>query len=155
MSIQNDGNITAENLSEDTKRVLEEITRYLNMEKLLPCYRYVVTTACLKAISKLQKIVHLPPIPRIFRDNVKSGQFDDTRVDYIKLECKFEDLGFVIDMIENNSVPRMLSCQVSSVRARPPPPQGQIGNRLRVKTENIAFGEFILFLSSDQNKTCF
>ena len=162
MSIQNDGNITAENLSEDTKRVLEEITRYLNMEKLLPCYRYVVTTACLKAIRKLQKTGHLPPNPGIFKDYAKPGQFDDTRVaaleclvDYIKLEGKFEDLGFVIDMIENNSVPRMLSCQVSSVRARPPPPQGQIGNRLRVKTENIAFGEFILFLSSDQNKTCF
>lgn len=114
MSIQNDGNITAENLSEDTKRVLEEITRYLNMEKLLPCYRYVVTTACLKAIRKLQKTGHLPPNPGIFKDYAKPGQFDDTRVaaleclvDYIKLEGKFEDLGFVIDMIENDPVPRI------------------------------------------------
>ena len=114
MSIQNDGNITAENLSEDTKCVLEEITRYLNMEKLLPCYRYVVTTACLKAIRKLQKTGHLPPNPGIFKDYAKPGQFDDTRVaaleclvDYIKLEGKFEDLGFVIDMIENDPVPRI------------------------------------------------
>lgn len=50
---------------------MAEITRYLNMEK----------------------IVHLPPNPGIFKDNLKPGQFDDTwlaalecLVDYIKLE---------------------------------------------------------------------
>ena len=73
-------------------RTMAEITRYLNMEK----------------------IVHLPPNPGIFKDNLKPGQFDDTwlaalecLVDYIKLEGKFEDLGFVIDMIENDPVPRI------------------------------------------------
>ncbi len=52
-------------------RTMAEITRYLNMEK----------------------IVHLPPNPGIFKDNLKPGQFDDTwlaalecLVDYIKLE---------------------------------------------------------------------
>ena len=52
-------------------RTMAEITRHLNMEK----------------------IVHLPPNPGIFKDNLKPGQFDDTwlaalecLVDYIKLE---------------------------------------------------------------------
>lgn len=34
---------TADNLSAETKQILEEITRYLNLEKLLPCYRHTVT----------------------------------------------------------------------------------------------------------------
>jgi len=52
--------ITAESLSSDTKLVLEEITRCLNLEKLLPCYKFTVSVACLKAIRKLQKFGHLP-----------------------------------------------------------------------------------------------
>ena len=130
--LQNDGNITAENLSEDTKKVLEEITRFLNMEKLLPCYRYTVTTACLKAIRKLQKTGHLPPNPGIFKDYAKPGQFDDTRVaaleclvDYIKLEGRFEDLSFVIDLIENDPVPRIRHMAVRCLIQCPPFERGR------------------------------
>ena len=130
--LQNDGNITAENLSEDTKKVLEEITRFLNMEKLLPCYRYTVTTACLKAIRKLQKTGHLPPNPGIFKDYAKPGQFDDTRVaaleclaDYIKLEGKFDDLSFVIDIIENDPVPKIRHMAVRSLIQCPPFERGR------------------------------
>merc|ERR1712079_562613 len=50
----------------------------------------------------------------IFKDYAKPGQFDDTRVaaleclvDYIKLEGKFDDLSFVIDIIENDPVPKI------------------------------------------------
>ena len=38
--VRNDGVITSESLADDTKKVLEEVTRYLNLEKLLPCYRF-------------------------------------------------------------------------------------------------------------------
>ena len=30
-------------LTADTKLVLEEVTRYLNLEKLLPCYHLAIT----------------------------------------------------------------------------------------------------------------
>lgn len=33
---------TLDNLSADGKLILEEITRFLNLEKLLPCYRHTV-----------------------------------------------------------------------------------------------------------------
>ena len=130
--LQNDGNITAENLSEDAKRVLEEITRFLNMEKLLPCYRYTVTTACLKAIRKLQKTCHLPPNSGIFKDYAKPGQFDETRVaaleclvDFIKLEGKFEDLCFVIDIIEKDPVPMIRHMAVRCLVNCPPFERGR------------------------------
>lgn len=67
--------ITAESLSADTKLVLEEITRLLNLEKVLPCYKYTVTVACLKAIRKMQKFGHLPSSPTLFRSYATYGQF--------------------------------------------------------------------------------
>lgn len=67
--------ITAESLSIDTKAILEEVTRNLNLEKLLPCYKYTVSVACLKVIRILQKFGHLPSNPHIFRAYAAYGQF--------------------------------------------------------------------------------
>lgn len=67
--------ITFESLSADTKLVLEEITRMLNLEKALPSYKMTVTVACLKAIRKLQKFGHLPSSPTLFKSYAAYGQF--------------------------------------------------------------------------------
>ena len=67
--------ITAESLSADTKVILEEVTRHLNLEKLLPCYKYTVTVACLRVIRILQKFGHLPSTPQLFREYAAYGQF--------------------------------------------------------------------------------
>ena len=67
--------IRAEDLSSDTKLILEEVTRFLNMDKLLPSYKFVVTNACLKAIRRLQKTGHLPSKPVIFRDYAAFGNY--------------------------------------------------------------------------------
>ena len=66
--------LTAESLSPDTKLILEEVSRYLNLEKLLPSYKYTVTTACLRAIRKLQKMGHLPSGATIFKDYAAPGK---------------------------------------------------------------------------------
>jgi len=130
--LQNDGVINSESLTEDTKKVLEEITRYLNLEKLLPCYRYTVTTACLKAIRKLQKTGHLPPNPGLFKDYAKPGQFEDTRVaaleclvDYVKLEGKYDDLCFLLDLIERDPVPSIRHKAVRLLIKTPPFEKGR------------------------------
>lgn len=67
--------ITSENLSADSKLLLEEITRMLNLEKSLPCYKNTVTVACLKAIRTLQKYGHLPSSPTLFRSYAAYGRF--------------------------------------------------------------------------------
>jgi len=130
--LQNDGVITSESLTEDTKKVLEEITRYLNLEKLLPCYRYTVTTACLKAIRKLQKTGHLPPNPGLFKDYARPGQFEDTRVaaleclvDYVKLEGKYDDLCFLLDLVEKDPVPSIRHKAVRLLIKTPPFEKGR------------------------------
>lgn len=81
--------ITAENLSSDAKLILEEITRCLNLEKLLPCYKYTVTVACLKAIRKLQKFGHLPNHPALFRSYAAYGQYIGTCMLHFKSRVAF------------------------------------------------------------------
>lgn len=68
-------NITADSLSADTKLVLEEVTRCLNLEKLLPSYKLTLTVSCLKAIRTLQKFCHLPNNPAVFRSYAAYGNF--------------------------------------------------------------------------------
>ena len=104
--------ITAEALSPDTKLILEEVTRFLNMEKLLPCYKFVVTNSCLRAIRKLQQTGHLPSKSVIFRDYAEYGQFVDTRltaleclVDYMKVEGNANDLDHLLNIVEQDPVP--------------------------------------------------
>ncbi|XP_076340940.1 TATA-box binding protein associated factor 2 isoform X2 [Tachypleus tridentatus] len=104
--------VSADSLSSNTKKILEEITRCLNLEKLLPCYKYTVTVSCLKAIRRLQKMGHLPSHSLIFREYAAYGQFIDVRmaalealVDFIKVLGKQEDLNFLLDMAEGDPVP--------------------------------------------------
>ncbi len=68
------GMVTAESLSPDTKLVLEEISRYLNLEKLLPSYKFTVTCSCLRAIRRLQKTGHLPSSSVLFKDYAAYGK---------------------------------------------------------------------------------
>ena len=83
VSVMQQGSITFDSLSADTQLVLEEITRMLNLEKSLPCYKYTVTVACLKAIRKLQKFGHLPSSPTLFKSYAVYGQFIGIRNNYI------------------------------------------------------------------------
>ena len=71
---------STDSLTPDTSLILEELTRYLNLEKLLPCYRLVITVSCLKAIRKLQKFGHLPSDAAIFRSYAEHGNFLDVRL---------------------------------------------------------------------------
>lgn len=104
--------ITAESLSADTKQVLEELTRILNLEKMLPCYKYTVTVACLYAIRKLQKFGHLPSSASLFKSYAEYGQFVDIRiaaleclVDFVRVDGKWTDLCDILDMVENDPDP--------------------------------------------------
>lgn len=67
--------ITADSLSADTKLVLEEITRVLNLEKVLPCYKNTATVSCLRAIRRLQQCGHLPSTPTVFRAYAQYGLY--------------------------------------------------------------------------------
>ncbi|KAH8029854.1 hypothetical protein HPB51_004889 [Rhipicephalus microplus] len=119
--------ITVESLSADTKLILEEITRCLNLEKLLPCYKYTITVGCLKAIRKLQKMGHLPNISALFREYAQYGLFLDVRlaalealVDYTTVDGNADDLSFLLDIVENDPVPRVRLALLLMLTQNPP-----------------------------------
>lgn len=74
------GGPSTDSLTPDTKLILDELTRYLNMEKLIPSYRLVITVSCLKAIRHMQKFGHLPPDCSIFKSYAVPGNFTDVRL---------------------------------------------------------------------------
>jgi transcription initiation factor TFIID subunit 2 len=119
--------ITADALSTDTKCILEEITRYFNLDKLLPCYKHTVTVSCLKAIRHLQKMGHLPSNPLFFREYAVSGVFIDVRkaalealIDITKAEIRKEDLDFLLDLVENESIPSIRLYILKELVKNPP-----------------------------------
>ena len=127
ISIQQGTAITAESLSVDTKAILEEVTRNLNLEKLLPCYKYTVSVACLKVIRILQKFGHLPSNPHLFRAYAAYGQFIDVRiaalealVDFTRVDGKWEDMEFLLDMIEVDPHPGVRHRLVRLMVENPP-----------------------------------
>ncbi|KAK0171350.1 hypothetical protein PV328_009091 [Microctonus aethiopoides] len=127
ISIQQGSAINAESLSIDTKVILEEVTRNLNLEKLLPCYKYTVSVACIKVIRILQKFGHLPSNPHLFKAYAAYGQFIDVRlaalealVDFTRIDGTWEDLEFILDMAETDPHPGIRHRLVRLMVENPP-----------------------------------
>jgi transcription initiation factor TFIID subunit 2 len=134
---------THDQIPAETKLVAEEITRCLNMDSILPCYKYVVTVACLKAIQQLQRMGHLPSHPAFFRTYTSEDRFFDVRcaavvqlVEIIRAEQSHGDLDFLIDLIENDKVPAFKYFILAQLFKNPPmslsnyPNYNQIKERL-------------------------
>ncbi|ESP05566.1 hypothetical protein LOTGIDRAFT_228096 [Lottia gigantea] len=101
--------LSTDYLSTDMRLILEECTRCLNLEKLLPCYRHTVTVSCLKLIRTMQKFGHLPNDPDLFQAYANYGVFMDVRlaaltalVDYVKSEHSKSILEWLLDLVETD-----------------------------------------------------
>lgn len=159
--VQQGAAITADSLSSDTKLVLEEVTRCLNLEKLLPCYKYTVTVACIHAIRKLQKFGHLPSNPSLFRSYAAYGQFIDVRlaalealVDFTRVDGRWEDLLFLLDIIENDPEPFLRHQLVRMLVENPPFDRA---HRHRLDKEELVeklWGMMNCMLSHDSRLRC-
>ena len=69
------------NLTQDMRLTIEEIVLRLNLEKVLPTHRYVITTACLRALRNLQKLAHIPENMDIFKQYVDyKTTYEDVRM---------------------------------------------------------------------------
>ncbi|XP_025837308.1 transcription initiation factor TFIID subunit 2 isoform X2 [Agrilus planipennis] len=150
-----------ENLSAETKLILEEITRMLNLEKSLPCYKYTVTCACLKAIRKLQKYGHLPSSPSLFKSYAQYGIFIDVRlaaleclVDFVKADGRLQDLQHLIDFVENDPDPGLKHKLVRMLIMNPP---FERAHRHRLDVPQIVdriWNNFNCMLSHDSRLRC-
>ena len=54
---------------------MEEVARALNLEKLLPTYKFAVTVGCLKTIRKLQENGQLASKSDLFKSYATCGQY--------------------------------------------------------------------------------
>ncbi|CAH2285827.1 transcription initiation factor TFIID subunit 2 isoform X1 [Pelobates cultripes] len=111
VSVNNESR-TLDNLNAEVRLILEEITRFLNMEKLLPSYRHTITVSCLRAIRILQKNGHVPSDPTLFKSYAEYGHFVDVRVaaleavvDYTKVDRSYEDLQWLLSMAQTDPLP--------------------------------------------------
>ncbi|XP_070555415.1 transcription initiation factor TFIID subunit 2-like [Ptychodera flava] len=118
---------TVDSLSSENKLIIEEITRFLNLEKLLPCYRYVITVGCLKAIRVLQKNGWIPNEPGVFQSYAEHGHFVDIRLaaleilaDCVKVEANEELLSWLLDIVEKDPVPYIRHAVLKMLTKNPP-----------------------------------
>jgi transcription initiation factor TFIID subunit 2 len=125
--IQQGAKITSDNLTPDSKLILEEITKILNLEKHLPSYKYTASVSCLKVIRKLQKCGHLPANSKIYRSYSEYGHYIDLRlaaleclVDFIKADGKWDDMEFIVKLLENDHDPEVRH-QLSRLIVENPP----------------------------------
>jgi len=118
---------TVVKLTEETQLILKEVTRQLNLEKLLPTYRYVVSVSCLKALRVLQVNGHVPPDPAAFEYYASDGHFEDVRlasidclVDLTKTESLERGLHYLIGLIEKDPVPFIRHYALCAMAKNPP-----------------------------------
>ncbi|PAA74224.1 hypothetical protein BOX15_Mlig007954g1, partial [Macrostomum lignano] len=76
--------VTTENflakLPKPIAALLEEVTRHMNLEKLMPSYRMVVTVKCLRVFRKLQRTGYIPADIGIFKSYAAPGNYIDVRL---------------------------------------------------------------------------
>lgn len=118
---------TADQLSSETKWICEEITRCLNLEKILPSFKFTISIACLKASRKLQRKGHLPINSELFRYYTSYKVFTEVRhaaiteiVDIVKAEHSEDDLLYLLDLIENDPVSAFKFYIISELHRDPP-----------------------------------
>jgi transcription initiation factor TFIID subunit 2 len=75
----NTQDIKSANLTHELRLVIEEIVLKLNLEKLVPSHRYVITCACLNAMRNLQILGHVPENINIFKQYTQYHVFEDVR----------------------------------------------------------------------------
>lgn len=114
-------------LSEECKVLLSEITKHLNLEKLLPSYKYVVTRSCLKGLRLLQTNGHIPSDSDIFKYYARHGHFEDVRqtaieclVDFVKAESSSDILELLLSMADQDPSPNIRHCILRTMTENPP-----------------------------------
>lgn len=103
---------SADLLTSDTKEILEEIVKCLNMEKIISSYKFSVTVSCLRALRRLQSFGHLPCDPSLFKSYAVEGNFIDVRlaalaalIDYAAVSASSEILDWLLDLVVNDVDP--------------------------------------------------
>jgi transcription initiation factor TFIID subunit 2 len=98
----------------------------LNIEKVLPSYKYSITASCLAGLRVLQKNGHLPTDSSTFREYASRDNFIEVRVaalralvDIIQTEHSESDMEFLLDIVEND-IPAIRLAVLQMLASTPP-----------------------------------
>jgi len=127
VAVSTEQGFTSESLTSDIRVIVDELTRFLNLEKHLPSYRYTITVSCLQAIRILQRNGHLPVDAKLFKSYAVYGFFHDVRlaaveclVDLIKSNSCVEELLWLVDLAFNDLVPEIKLAILNALVRNPP-----------------------------------
>eukprot|EP00794_Sanderia_malayensis_P014061 gene14062-15527_t len=112
---------------EEAQLILAEVVRNLNLEKLLPTYKYAVTKSCLRVIRALQVNGHIPAESAIFKTYARHGEFKEVRfvaieclVDFIRVECNEQAFKWLLDCAIEDPLSAVRSHIIKSLSENPP-----------------------------------
>jgi len=131
-------------INEDIKDILSVVNRRLNMEQILPSFKYAVTCSCLKTIRCLQVNGHIPAESAFFKVYSRYGLFEDIRftaieliVDFVSVHDSEKDFEWLLDMIDNEPVPRIrhhiLQCLITKPPFTKKSPSSRMNNQALVE----------------------
>lgn len=154
--VQDGSEITAESLSPDTKLILEDVVRSLNLDKVMTSYKFTVSVACLKAIRKLQKLGHLPNNAVVFKSYAQYGVYIDVRiaalealVDFTRLDGQWSDLEYLMEIATEDPDPGIRHALVRMMCDNPPFQKSSHGlNRHRLDKEDLVHKIWLTFNGS-------
>nr|XP_002126792.1 transcription initiation factor TFIID subunit 2-like [Ciona intestinalis] len=127
VTLQSDQKVTADSMPMDIHTIVDEVTRFLNLEKHLPSYRYTITISCLRAIRNLQRNGHLPSDIELFKSYAAPGFFRDVRlaavgclVDVIKANKNVDELHWLLDLAREDRVAEIKYGIIRALVRNPP-----------------------------------
>lgn len=115
-------------LQPDVQIVLQEVVKSLNIDKVLPSYKYCVTVSCLKAVRVLQHMGHIPSSSELFKQYSEAGNYIDIRrtsleciVDIVQVDENESDFVYLLNVIEDNrEIPSIRLLILNSLTSKPP-----------------------------------
>jgi transcription initiation factor TFIID subunit 2 len=69
-----------DHLNADIQSIIYEVVLQINLEKIKPTYRFLLTCNCLRAFRRMQKLGHIPENLELFRDYMHPSNFIDVRM---------------------------------------------------------------------------
>ncbi len=111
----------------DTKSIVEQMVKSLNLDKLVPSYKYCVTVSCLRGLRNLQRNGHIPNDATLFKSYCSDNQFVDVRlaaiealIDFTRDDANSYILSFLLDVIETDRNPFVRHSALQMLSKSPP-----------------------------------
>jgi len=127
-------NVTAE--EEQMRALVGQVERYLSLDKMIPSYHNLISSACLRTLCDLQMARKIPVNLEVFRKFVRVGNFEEVRI--AAWEGLIELATAAINQIAGASSSAGLSLSSSSILSASDSPGSGPGGQMFANAEEAA-----------------